>query len=173
MKNLLDDYVCKIVEGRLVTHAHDKFNWRLRDMINHPRDPSWETGRYSTCHELFRLNPKLQTNTMVFDLVRQKGKKFPVIRSAFLIEKLVNGVLYFDSFYFSDGEPLETPHNLFRTSYGKKLTRKESITILTKMMNNSYKKYDVGAKPKSIGEEDWRRMVAITITRKLKRHRCN
>jgi len=161
-----------IVEGRLVTHKHDRENWRLRDMVEHPRDPNWETGQYTTCHKLFRLNKKLQSNTVVFDLVFVKGRKFPVIRSVFVIKDINIGIIKFGSFLFSDGEPLELKRNLTSTSYGPKLSKEESVELLRRMKNNSYNEYKIGEKPKSISAWDWERMKMAASSTSNKPHSC-
>lgn len=171
--NLLgNNIIDKIVEGRLVTHAHDEFNWRLRDMVNHPEDPNWNQGTYSLCHEDLRFNSNLQHNTIIFDLVRRKENRHPIIRSAFVINKIDNGVIYFDSFLFADGEPIEIEQNLYRTRYGDIISKKECIILLSKM-SKSYNRYQSGQKPKYISGFDWERMKLAALQSTSKVHRCS
>lgn len=162
----------EITGGRLLTHAHDENNWRLRDMKYHPRDPNWETGQYTKCHEGFRTNPNLQPNTFVFDLVHVKERKSYVIRSAFLIKKIKRGTVYFDSYFYADGEPLEFPMEHSRTRYGDILTKKQTTDILEKITKNSYNEYKAGEKPNSIRGWDWERMKTAALTSSIE-HTCH
>jgi len=169
-----------IVEGRLIPHQHEKRDewstecWRLRNMLEHPIDPNWESGRYLRCHVAMRNNRKLLPNTMIFDLVGISGygnKRF--IRSAFLLKKIESGTLYFDSFLFADEDPLESPKNIIRHPYGAKLRKKESEELLRMMKKNGYNLYKAGQRPKSIDRQDWKVMKTIASRHIPKRHICH
>lgn len=169
----------EIVEGRLIPHQHEKRNtwnteiWRMRNLLEHPIDPNWESGRYIKCHIDMRMNQKLVPNTIIFDLVGLAGKgNMRFIRSAFLINKKDNGILYFDSFYFADGNPLPSPKNVIHHNYGVKMTKKQSIKLLERMKKNQYNLYKVGQRPKSIHLEDWKTMKSVAKKYLPKRHVC-
>lgn len=175
------NYIVKndIFQGRLLPHESEERDiwktekWRLRDLQHHPIDPNWESGKYLKCHSLARYNRKLKPNTIIFDLVGMKGHgNSRFIRSAFLINRMKAGTLYFDSFYFSDGKPLKSPKNVTRSSYGVKLEKDEVIRLLKRMKKNSYCEYKVGQKPKSITYEDWKEMKKAARESMSKYHHC-
>jgi len=175
------NYIVKneISQGRLLPHETEDRDiwktekWRLRDLQHHPIDPNWESGKYLKCHTLARYNRKLKPNTIIFDLVGMKGHgNSRFIRSAFLINRMKAGTLYFDSFYFSDGKPLKSPKNVTRSSYGVKLEKDEVIRLLKRMKKNSYHEYKVGQKPKSITSEDWKEMKKAARESMSKHHHC-
>lgn len=127
-----------ITEGRLLPHESEERNiwitqnWRLRDLQHHPIEPNWERGQYLKCHAMERTNKKLKLNTIVFDLIGIQGKgNSRFIRSTFVINKIEDGTLYFDSFLFADGDPITSPKNITRHPYGVLLNKKKSQIIKT------------------------------------------
>lgn len=163
----------EIVEGRLVTHAHDSVNWRLRDMRRHPRDPNWETGTYSRCHLDLRINPNLKPNTVIFDLVFTKEWQSYVIRSVFVIKDIINGALLFTDFVFADRDPYAIKLTNSRTRYGNKKMVQETLEILDKLASLGYNKYEKGKRPESITLSDWKRMKREAHTNHFNKHTCN
>jgi len=164
-----------ILEGRILVHQHEPNNWRLRNLEKHPIDPNWETGTYSKCHIDFRQNKNLKKNTVVFDLVIQDKKS--IIRSAFVVKKIKNDTVFFDSFLFSDGKPLEISEKLFptkqsRTRYGNIISDKDLNDLLEKMKNHSYNEYPIGTKPLSINRKDWEKMISKSSKCKDEPHFC-
>jgi len=164
-----------IPEGRILVHQHNPDNWRLRNLEKHPIDPNWETGTYSKCHIGFRENKRLKVNTVVFDLVIQDKKS--IIRSAFVVKKIKNGIVFFDSFLFADGKPLEIPEKLFptsqsRTRHGNIISDKDSNDLLEDMRAHSYNEYPVGTKPFSINQNDWEKMILTSSKCKDEQHFC-
>ena len=164
-----------ILEGRILVHQHDLDNWHLRNMEKHPIDPNWETGTYSKCHVGFRQNKNLKKNTIVFDLVIQDKKL--IIRSAFIVKKIKNGIVFFDSFLFADGKPLGISEKLFpikqsRTRYGNIISDKDSNELLEDMKTHSYNEYAVGTKPFSINQKDWEKMILKSSKCKDESHFC-
>jgi len=164
-----------ILEGRILVHQHDPNNWRLRNLEKHPIDPNWETGTYSKCHISFRENKNLKENITVFDLIIQDKKS--IIRSAFVIKKIKNGIVFFDSFLFADGKPLVISKKLFsprqnRTRYGNIISDRDSNDLMEKMKTHSYNEYTVGTKPVSINQNDWEKMIAMSLKCKDERHFC-
>lgn len=164
-----------VIEGRLLIHQFDPKNWRLRNLEKHPIDPNWETGTYSKCHIDFRLNKGLSINTIVFDLIYYRHKI--LVRSAFIIKEIKNGIVYFNSFLFADEYPLVIPENLyspkqFRTRYGNKIPKNKAVELLHEMQNHSYNEYAIGTKPKSIKQSEWKKMISIASKNKYEKHIC-
>jgi hypothetical protein len=97
-----------VVKGRFLLHYCNPTNWRLRN-IAHPLDPGWEVGSYSVCHP--KTRPKIDVGAKIFDVVVEKGRG--IIRSVFVVNRVYgtgkSRVLYFDEYYFADGEPIELP----------------------------------------------------------------
>jgi len=168
-----------ISEGRLLPHESEERDewedgWRLRDLQNHPIDPNWETGQYLKCHALARNNKKLKEGTIIFDLVGMKGQGYSrFIRSAFVISKIENGTLYFDSFFFADKDPLRSPKNIIRHPYGAILEKKAVVQLLKKMEKNHYHEYKIGQRPKSIKKRYWNYMLSRASVSKTRRHICH
>lgn len=165
----------EILEARLVFHSHNPKDWRLRNMEKHPIDPNWESGTYSKCSIKFRSNKNLRVNSVIFDLTIHNYEI--VIRSAFIIKKIENTILYFDSFLFADKDPLVIPKKLFspdnpRNSLGNKISNKEALDLLSTMKSHSYNEYKIGTKPNSIKQKDWAYMISKTTASKSKKHIC-
>lgn len=157
-----------IVEGRLFTHETEERDewktekWRLRDLQNHPVDPNWENGQYLKCHAKARKNKYLRLDTIIFDLVGIAGKgNSRFIRSAFIIKKIKDGKLSFDTFFFADDKPIKSPITVTRTQYGVIVSRKNSTKLLEKMLRNGYNEYKASQKPRSINVRDWRFMKRV------------
>jgi len=164
--------------GRLVIHQKDKHNWRLRNMIDHPIDPNWETGTYCKCHEDLRQNMK--NGKWVIDVVRVSPKKYPCPRSAFKIKSKKGEILEFDSFWFNDGALFEiTPkivpsikRKMYRTRYGKNLSKHDWKKLFQEFRKHSFHHYTKGQKPKSITSEDWKKMKNAARKSISKHHNC-
>ena len=133
-------------------------------MQEHPLDPGWENGSYYKCHEKFRA--KADIGTGVLDVVIKDGK--PAVRSAFVIRGAkgvgYSRILYFDDFYFADGEPIELPDPRARIQYRcMKLgnwEKKYDLSSPWDRVVEQYTSYKKGQKPASIDLEPWNNMIA-------------
>lgn len=137
----------------------DDDRWRLRDWDNHPADPGWEDGTYSTCHPTFRT--KVQSGDIVFDTVSpgDPTKTDPIIRSAFVVEDTSDGVLSFEEFIFFDGEA--DAGVCAQMSRGHKRLDASQVEEYLQQLEeqDEYTCYSVGSEPKSIRTELWERML--------------
>lgn len=154
--------VSMLVEDRFLLHASDRKNWRLRNTEEHPLDPGWEVGQYCVCHEEVRGNIKL--GARIFDVVVKDGNG--VIRSAFTASRAKGEgnarVLYFDDFYFADGEPILLPGHYvqYRQMKMSTWTKKYGSHQLWEKVTEQYTKYKKDQKPLSIEEASWDHIVA-------------
>jgi len=137
----------------------DDDRWRLRDWDNHPNDPGWEDGTYSSCHAEFRS--KVHDGDIVFDTVysgRSVGSN-PIIRSAFVVEDASDGELSFDEFVFLDGDPSEGVQARIPRGH-RSLDRAQVEEYLQQIeARDAYTQYSVGSRPESISGELWERML--------------
>jgi len=151
-----------LVEDRFLLHASDRKNWRLRNIEEHPLDPGWEVGQYCICHKSVRVHMELRAR--IIDVVVKDGKG--VIRSAFFIGRAKgegnSRILYFDDFYFADGEPivLPGPYVQYRQMKMSTWTKKYGLTRIWDNIKEHYTSYKKGQKPVSIDEVSWDNMVA-------------
>ena len=152
-----------MVEDRFLLHASDRENWRLRNIEEHPLDPGWEEGKYCRCHANIRASVEL--GAQIFDVVVKDGNG--VIRSAFVIHGAQgegnSRVLYFDDFYFADGEPMKLPgpYIQYRLMKMKTWIKKYERYSLWNKIAERYTYYKKGQKPCSIDQSSWSRMLTI------------
>jgi len=155
------DHGWESVHQRLKKHQlRDAERWRLRDWDNHPNDPGWEDGTYSTCHG--KLRTKVQSGDVVFDTVYPESPvgATPIIRSAFVVGDASNGVLSFSEFMFFDGEPAAGVQA--RMSRGHKSLGRGQVEDYMEQIeaHDAYACYPAGSKPKSIPQELWDKMLS-------------
>lgn len=149
------------MKGRFLLHCSDPANWRLRNMEEHPFDPGWEVGSYSVCH--CKIRPHINVGTWIFDVVvrDQKG----ILRSAFEIRKVLgvgkSRALYFDEYYFADGEPIELPDRYiqYRCITLETFVSKYKLDSLWDEITQKYTIYKKGQRPKSIDSKSWNNIV--------------
>lgn len=137
----------------------DDDRWRLRDWDDHPNDPGWEDGTYSTCHVEFRA--KVQSGDIVFDTVYPKNpvRTNPIIRSAFVVKDASDGVLSFDEFIFLDGKSSDGVRARMARGHNS-LDRVQVQDYLQQIKaRDTYTRYSIGSKPESISEELWKQML--------------
>ena len=151
------------------TQKHPIRDWRLRCLEEHPLDPGWEVGTYSSCHPKYRYKHK--PGDYIFDVVTKDGKA--VIRSAFKISDVQGEgkgtVLLFDEYYFADKEPYKLPGDriqyraMYLDTYLNKFSMKSPITYI----QNNYGHYQKGEKPISVSHESWEKMLRARSSRKI------
>ena len=151
--------------------------WRVKNWIDHPRDPGWDDGRYCDCHPGLRNSRKRGKGETVADCVNDGTRKGYVVRSYFMIEalepcRLPGGKgqdLLFTCYYFCDGTSPYRLNRRIHRRWGYYLTEKEFAEL---KQHPSYRRYQVlvGMGPKSIDEEDWLKMVTAKPSRGL--HSC-
>lgn len=137
----------------------DNDRWRLRDWDNHPNDPGWENGTYSTCHAKFRT--KVQSGDIVFDTVcpGNPTKTDPIIRSVFIVKDTSNGVLSFDEYMFLDGGPEDGVQAHMPRGH-RPLDKAQVQDYLQQIeARDAYSRYSTGSKPESIPKELWKKML--------------
>ena len=143
----------------------DRWRYRQHDNGQCKVDPAWESGSYLTCHD---LPEKLSADDWVFDVVfPQSGTDLAVVRSAFQIESIEEGVASFSNYFFLDeswneGIPL-TPrrgeHELDEKRGGEWVSLIEGL--------DSYSKYSAGEKPASVSKKGWLEMTqALQVCRR-------
>lgn len=151
-----------LVEDRFLLHASDRKDWRLRNVEEHPLDPGWEVGQYCICHK--RVRTSIELGAQVFDVVVKQGKG--IIRSAFVVSeaggKGNSRVLYFDGFYFADGEPIELPgpRIQYRQMKVRTWVKKYGSYPLWDVVTERYTYYKKGQRPISVDKDSWAVMVA-------------
>lgn len=148
------------VHQRLKEHqSGDEDKWRLRDWDDHPNDPGWEIGTYSSCHG--ELREKARTGDIIFDTV-YPGRPVdttPIIRSVFVVEDISDNELSFSEFIFLDGEPNDGVRA--RMSRGHKRLDKTQVEEYVQQIEarEAYTRYSSGSKPDSIPQELWEKML--------------
>jgi len=134
-------------------------------MEEHPLDPGWEVGQYCICHKDVRAG--IELGTRIFDVAVKDEKA--VIRSAFIISGAKgegkSRVLYFNDFYFADGEPVELQgfyiqYRQMKVNTWVKKYGSYSLWDKVTKATEQYVNYKKGQKPISIDKDSWDKMVA-------------
>ena len=148
--------------------VHTADLWRVKNWVQHPRDPGWDDGRYCKCHWQFRNAAARMTGEVVVDCVNDRKGKGYAVRSFFTVSKIapcVHGkTLMFTDYYFCDREPYRLRRKI--GPLGRRLTDAELDAL---RRHASYRRYQASTSngPKSIAREDWSAMA------RAKRHRAH
>lgn len=146
-----------------VGDSEDAWRYRKYTDTGCKKDPEWEQGRYSACHDSDNLREDAAIGDWIFDVVcPNSATGLRVIRSAFKIASKQQDTLKFESYFFLEGDWEEgivlTPRRGAHEVENKR--GDEWVRIIRNL--HTYTQYRAGEKPDSHSENKWDEMVART-----------
>src|SRR3989442_10934304 len=96
--------------------VHTADLWRVKNRVQHPRDPGWDDGRYCKCHWQFRNAAARMTGEVVVDCVNDRKGKGYAVRSFFTVSKIAPCV-HGKTLMFTDRKSTRLNSSHVRISY--------------------------------------------------------